>query len=48
MSLWCIEIKYNKKGASDELDEEINYPIEQFLDKYGEYIETLIISEEED
>lgn len=46
MSLWCIEIKYNKKGASDEINEEIKEILNEFLAKYRDYIEVIHIYKE--
>lgn len=46
MSLWCTEIKYNKKGASDEIDEEIKKTLNEFLAKYRDYIEVIHIYKE--
>ena len=45
MSLWCTKIKYNKKGASDEIDKEIKETLNEFLTKYGHHIESIQISE---
>lgn len=46
MSLWCTEIKYNKKGASDEIDGEIKETLNEFLTKYSDYIEVIHIYKE--
>ncbi len=46
MSIWCVQIRYGKDGASDELDEEINGLFDKFLDKYGNIIEEIHVYRE--